>query len=148
MTHVTCRLTAKKYRDQLRIPTLGNRVRAAFLPRCTRIVSHTPLATREETLVPGDSPQVLPSITAATASCIACQHGPAVSILCCYSLHEANAAMSRHVHAIFMLSIAQSRLHAVRGGAHWRKYGWNLGDSRVGARDLIWGGVRGAWGVK
>jgi len=29
MTHVTCRLTAKN-RDQLRNPTLGNRVRAAF----------------------------------------------------------------------------------------------------------------------
>jgi len=30
MTHVTCRLTAKN-RDQLRNPTLGNRVRATFL---------------------------------------------------------------------------------------------------------------------
>ena len=30
MTHVTCMLTAKN-RDQLRNPTLGNRVRAAFL---------------------------------------------------------------------------------------------------------------------
>jgi len=29
MTHVTCRLTAKK-RDQPRNPTLGNRVRATF----------------------------------------------------------------------------------------------------------------------
>ena len=29
MTHVTCRLTAKN-RDQLRNPTLGNRVRASF----------------------------------------------------------------------------------------------------------------------
>ena len=29
MTHVTCRLTAKN-RDQLRNPTLGNRVRATF----------------------------------------------------------------------------------------------------------------------
>ena len=29
MTHVTCRLTAKK-RDQLRNPTLGNRVRTTF----------------------------------------------------------------------------------------------------------------------
>jgi len=29
MTHVTCRLTAKN-RDQLRNPTLGNRVWAAF----------------------------------------------------------------------------------------------------------------------
>jgi len=29
MTHVTCKLTAKK-RDQLRNPTLGNRVQAAF----------------------------------------------------------------------------------------------------------------------
>ena len=29
MTHVTCRLTAK-YRDQLRNPTLGNRVWATF----------------------------------------------------------------------------------------------------------------------
>jgi len=31
MTYVTCRLTAK-YRDQLRNPTLGNRVCATFLP--------------------------------------------------------------------------------------------------------------------
>ena len=31
MTHVTCRLTAK-YRDQLRNPTLGNRVWATFTP--------------------------------------------------------------------------------------------------------------------
>jgi len=30
MTHVTCRLTAKN-RDQLRNPTLGNRVWATFL---------------------------------------------------------------------------------------------------------------------
>ena len=30
MTHVTCTLTAK-YRDQLRNPTFGNRVRATFL---------------------------------------------------------------------------------------------------------------------
>jgi len=30
MTHVTCKLTAKN-RDQLRNPTLGNRLRAAFL---------------------------------------------------------------------------------------------------------------------
>ena len=30
MTHITCRLTAKN-RDQLRNPTLGNRVWAAFL---------------------------------------------------------------------------------------------------------------------
>ena len=29
MTHVTCRLAAK-YRDQLRTPTLGNRVWATF----------------------------------------------------------------------------------------------------------------------
>ena len=29
MTHITCRLTAKN-RDQLRNPTLGNRVRATF----------------------------------------------------------------------------------------------------------------------
>ena len=31
MTHVTCKLTAKN-RDQLRNPTLGNRVWATFLP--------------------------------------------------------------------------------------------------------------------
>jgi len=30
MTHVTCRLTANN-RDQLRNPTLGNRVRATFV---------------------------------------------------------------------------------------------------------------------
>ena len=30
MTHVTCRLTAKEQRDQLRDPTLGNRVLATF----------------------------------------------------------------------------------------------------------------------
>jgi len=33
MTHITCRLTAKN-RDQLRIPTLGNRVLAIFLNSC------------------------------------------------------------------------------------------------------------------
>jgi len=32
MTHVTCMLTAAN-RDQLRNPTLGNRVWATFLPR-------------------------------------------------------------------------------------------------------------------
>jgi len=32
MTHVTCRLTAAKNRDQLRNPTLGNQVWATFLP--------------------------------------------------------------------------------------------------------------------
>ena len=38
MTHVTCRLTAKNL-DQLRNPTLGNRVWATFtLPSCIRIV--------------------------------------------------------------------------------------------------------------
>ena len=31
MTHITCRLTAKN-RDQLRNPTLGNRIRATFFP--------------------------------------------------------------------------------------------------------------------
>jgi len=31
MTHVTCRLTAKN-RDQLRNPTLGNRVWVTFIP--------------------------------------------------------------------------------------------------------------------
>ena len=47
MTHVTCRLTAK-YRDQLRDPTLGNRVWATFtflhtvgLLRIDRIVLST-----------------------------------------------------------------------------------------------------------
>jgi len=30
MTHVTCRLTAAKNRDQRRNPTLGNGVRATF----------------------------------------------------------------------------------------------------------------------
>jgi len=40
MTHITCRLTAKK-RDQLRNPTVGNRVWATFMPlpfylRCYR----------------------------------------------------------------------------------------------------------------
>jgi len=34
MTHVTCRLTAKD-RDQLRNPTLGNRVWATFLDKAT-----------------------------------------------------------------------------------------------------------------
>ena len=34
MTHVTCRLTAKN-RDQLRNPTLGNRVRGTFTFLCT-----------------------------------------------------------------------------------------------------------------
>ena len=38
MTHVTCRLTAKN-RDQLRNPTLGNRVRATFTFSTTRKVS-------------------------------------------------------------------------------------------------------------
>ena len=33
MTHVTCRLTAKN-RDQLRNPTLGNRVLATFTFSC------------------------------------------------------------------------------------------------------------------
>ena len=36
MTHVTCRLTAKN-RDQLRNPTLGNRVWATFLKRFTHV---------------------------------------------------------------------------------------------------------------
>ena len=35
MTHVTCRLTAEN-QDQLRNPTLGNRIRATFLPLCCR----------------------------------------------------------------------------------------------------------------
>jgi len=43
MTHVTCRLTAKN-RDQLRNPTLGNRVWAAFLylfsVKCTTVKWH------------------------------------------------------------------------------------------------------------
>ena len=38
MTHVTCRLTAKN-RDQLRNPTLGNRVWATFLSQIYRTVS-------------------------------------------------------------------------------------------------------------
>ena len=38
MTHVTCRLTAAKNRDQLRNPTLGNQVWATFY---LQIVGHT-----------------------------------------------------------------------------------------------------------
>jgi len=44
MTHVTCRLTAKNW-DQLRNPTLGNRVWAAFLhadSRERRLIRPTP----------------------------------------------------------------------------------------------------------
>ena len=37
MTHVTCRLTTKN-RDQLRNPTLGNRVWAVFLRRAATVV--------------------------------------------------------------------------------------------------------------
>ena len=36
MTHITCRLTTKN-RDQLRNPTLGNRVWPTFLLVCTRL---------------------------------------------------------------------------------------------------------------
>ena len=39
MTHVTCRLTAKN-RDQLRNPTLGNRVWATFAFYCCLLLRH------------------------------------------------------------------------------------------------------------
>ena len=52
MTRTNCRLTAKN-RDQLRNPTLGNRVRATFtfLPRLVilQLVSHQPVASRQST---------------------------------------------------------------------------------------------------
>ena len=46
MTHVTCRLTAKN-RDQLRNPTLGNRVWAAltFLTRPKQVCVQLPTST-------------------------------------------------------------------------------------------------------
>jgi len=45
MTHVTCRLTAKN-RDQLRNPTLGNRVWATFLPRSRIVIVKSALRPR------------------------------------------------------------------------------------------------------
>jgi len=42
MTHVTCRLAAKN-RDQLRNPTLGNRVRATFTFFTSRRVKRVPV---------------------------------------------------------------------------------------------------------
>ena len=41
MTYVTCRLTAKNPRDQLRNPTLGNRVWATFLQYRAYIYTRT-----------------------------------------------------------------------------------------------------------
>ena len=46
MTHITCRLTAKN-RDQLRNPTLGNRVWVAFIFRTRSLVTRVSVRTRD-----------------------------------------------------------------------------------------------------
>jgi len=55
MTHITCRLTAKN-RDQLRNPTLGNRVWATFtflVPEiCWRTYKQTDRHDRHDTSLP------------------------------------------------------------------------------------------------
>ena len=55
MTHLTCRLTAK-HRDQLRNPTLGNRVRATLHNRV--IMSNRPVRHRLYLLECGGDPVV------------------------------------------------------------------------------------------
>ena len=70
MTHVTCRLTAKN-RDQLRNPTLGNRVWASFLsiPKLSHsreysVADSRPMSTRLHAAAAG-APRVVAGAEAA-----------------------------------------------------------------------------------